>query len=344
MSQRPLKYKHTELRLRKPITKPQFLSKTVLVEDPWDYVDLWLKRRNHDEARFYWEQAKAFFEAAELLPTASAPLPAYYCLLNGAKALLSVKGHPHDEYHGVTGDTLKRKRSLRGEKVTFLTKGVLPTLASHLGESTTKIEYTLWSLLYNLPWIHRAFVLTYTSEPELFIPIQNPRFVTESGGSKCWFCADVDKKWASGHTTKKLPDDYERDDGFENCYVVRKTSTFKWQYGKRHEDANLDRLRDYHREVRGQVFYIYGPTRAWYLKRNDEVDGVIDRSSLTLTFGAMHRLSEMSRYDPLLLVEHLDRHHNWLLTEFVKIASRQIIDELASEITGREFMIPGVTK
>jgi len=343
MSQKSLKYKHREVRLRKPHTDPEFLSKTVLVENPWDYVDLWLKREDHSDARFYWEQAKGFFEAAEVLPTASAPLPAYYCLLNGVKALLSVKGHSYQARHGVSGDTVKEKRSLRGETVTFQAQGVLPTLSSHLGESTSKEEHNLYTLLYNLPWIHRAFVLTYTSAPELFIPIKNPRFVTESGSSNAWFCADVEDKWASGHTTKKLPQDYERDDDVGDRYVVRKRSTFTWEYGAANEDDNVARLQDYHQEIRTQVFYIDGPSRAWYLKRNDQVDGVIERSSMTLTFAAMHRLSEMSRYDPLLLARHLDRHHNWLLTEFVNVALRQLIDELAAEITGRDFMLPGIT-
>jgi len=81
--------------------------------------------------------------------------------------------------------------------------------------------------------------------------------------------------------------------------------------------------------------------RLWYLKRNAEVPDVINRSSMTLSFAAMHRLSDMSRYDPLLLHKHLDRSHNWLLSEFISLAPRQLIDEIAAEITGLDFMVPG---
>jgi hypothetical protein len=58
----------------------------------------------------------------------------------------------------------------------------------------------------------------------------------------------------------------------------------------------------------------------------------------------MHRLSELSRYDPLSLRVHLDRQHNWLLSEFISVAPRQFIDEIASEITGCDFMVPGIRK
>ena len=54
----------------------------------------------------------------------------------------------------------------------------------------------------------------------------------------------------------------------------------------------------------------------------------------------MHRLSELTRYEPEKLAKHFDCNQNWLLSEFIKLALPQFIDEISSEITGLEFKIP----
>lgn len=82
-------------------------------------------------------------------------------------------------------------------------------------------------------------------------------------------------------------------------------------------------------------------SRLWYIKR-EGIDGVIPRNPMSLTFAGMHRLSELSRYEPVVLSKHLGSQHNWLLSEFIKNAPYQFIDHIASEITGEEFMSPGI--
>jgi hypothetical protein len=57
-------------------------------------------------------------------------------------------------------------------------------------------------------------------------------------------------------------------------------------------------------------------------------------------YAAMHRLSELSRYDPLALAGHFNVNHNWLLTEFIRMAPGQFVYGMASEITGLEFIRP----
>ena len=63
-------------------------------------------------------------------------------------------------------------------------------------------------------------------------------------------------------------------------------------------------------------------------------------SQLVLIFAAMHRLSELSRYDPVAFSGHLNVNHNWLLSEFIRTAPNQFIYGMASEITGLEFIKP----
>ena len=135
-------------------------------------------------------------------------------------------------------------------------------------------------------------------------------------------------------------DGFEKDEGVEDLFTIRMTDRFKWVRAKSEEDANLKRLTNYHRKLRKNLYHIHGATRLWYLKRSDS-DGVIRLSSLTITIAAMHRLSEMARYAPMVLANHFKCRHNWLVSEFIATARTQFIDEISSEITGQEFMIPG---
>lgn len=73
--------KSRPLTLRKSIKEPRFDGISVLVNDPWEYVEMWLKRHKGDseDAIFYWQQAKQFYDASIQLPLTSSPLTLYYC-------------------------------------------------------------------------------------------------------------------------------------------------------------------------------------------------------------------------------------------------------------------------
>lgn len=341
MGYKPITHRGKPLSLHKALIAPEFNSKTVLVADTWDFVDLWLRRRHERDAQFYWQQSRSFFDASTHLPKTSSPLTTYYCFLNATKALLAVKQLPIPKHHGVGGNALGGRTSLANEQVRFATGGVLSQLCRYLGEPVGQ-SYSLKDLLYNLPWIHRAYDLTYESAPELFTPVSDPIFVKKVGSAEAWFCAEIrEKRYANQHTVNKLPAGYERDAGVTNAFVVRRRRRFRWVHGRQNLAANLRRLTNYHGAVRRHLFYIHGPSRLWYIKRGGQLEGLIDRSSLTIAFSAMHRLSELARYSPVSLSRHFDSHHNWLLSEFITTALHQFVDEISAEITGQEFMIPG---
>jgi len=107
------------------------------------------------------------------------------------------------------------------------------------------------------------------------------------------------------------------------------------------DEKDLEKLLRYHRWIRKRVCYIRGPMRLWYFKRGVASKHQVDHSSMVITFAAMHRLSDLARYDPNTLQRYLEGQGNWLLNEFISIALNQFIDEIAAEITGMEFMIPG---
>lgn len=100
---------------RKSIMTPDFTSERVLARDAFQFGTLWLKRRC-PTALPYWEQARSYYEASKHLPAQSSPLTSYYCFLNAAKALLTVKGVAFAERHGIAGNfDPQSQRSLGNE-------------------------------------------------------------------------------------------------------------------------------------------------------------------------------------------------------------------------------------
>lgn len=176
---KPIILEAKELTLMKSITQADYTNRTVLTNSVWEYIELWLKRcptSNSSHALFYWQQAKYFFDASELLPIQSRPLTSYYCCLNAAKALLSINGIPLENIsHGITQDryAMANSNSLSQTEVIFLGAGVLTELSRYLGESVDKQTYKIQDLLYNIPCIHRAFSITYSNFSELFIPMDS---------------------------------------------------------------------------------------------------------------------------------------------------------------------------
>jgi len=351
MSFKPIIYKSKPLTLHKAIVQPDFDSKSVFVTDTWEYVEMWLKNEKKTEALYYWKQAKNFYYASRQLPKTSSPLTAYYCFLNATKALLTSKNITltSNETHGVTGETEYEKNVfLTKETVKFLSKqkGILYKLCEYLGESCND-QYNLSDLLYNLPYIHRAYNLTYKSSDELFIPISEPVFVKKDDSSESWFCATIeDNKYINDNLLKILPKKFEKDNGVKERYCVRMKDRFKWDINGS-DQKNLEEIKKYHLKIRNYLYSIYAPTRLWYIKcsysnKKHTSKKIIERSSLTITFAIMHKLSEFVRYSPKVLYKHLEnKRHNWLLSEFIYTSLYQFIDEISSEITGKDFMLPG---
>ena len=340
MPEKPIKLRGKNVHIHKAIVAPDFTKPTVLVQNQWEYVAMWLRRNSADRSLFFWDQAGHFCQATRGLPNTSSPLTSYYSALNATKALFISKNIPHADFHGLRSAHTSSRCHLQNECVGFLANGVFPALSSYLGEPTHEETFTLKDILYNLPFVHRAYTLTFTSQPHLFIPIDNPIFARKQGSSEAWFrCSIRGGRYQSQRTVSIIPG-FERHHGIQNGYVVRATKTFEWKRGDS-EQNNIRRLTGYHRGIRKRAFYIRGQHRLWYLKRDDKPAGVIKRSCLSLTFAALHCLSELARYTPDRLGKHFEARHNWLLSEFLDRALDQFIDQISSEITGNDFMLPG---
>ena len=199
---------------RKAIRTPDFSSDRVLAHDAFQFTERWLNREC-PEALPYWEQARSYYLASRSLPARSSPLTSYYCFLNAAKTLLTVKHIPFADHHGVSGtfDPLS-KRVLSNEVIAFKGGGILPALSRYLEEEETEEKHSLTALLSNLPFIHRAYRYTFRSHPELFIPLRG--LVYRISDDYVWITAKIEGRFADGRSLATLPQQFEVDKGYTN--------------------------------------------------------------------------------------------------------------------------------
>jgi hypothetical protein len=326
------------VRLHGSLITPDFRTQRVLCSDPWDFVSLWLKRQHQKDALFYWEQAKHFFEASLSLPDLSSPLTSYYCFLNATKALLASKNERFVESHGVGGRSQAGHKSLSNEIVDFQGSGILPALCKYLAEpDNAGKNFTLQEIFWQMPFIHRSFSLSYQGKTELFIPLVNNTFMRKDGSKEAWFQAEVDRRYINAHTKSAIQPGFEL---FEenDRYFIRRKRRFSWS--GRDIENSITQFKTYHKQIRRRVIPIYSSENRWYLKKSVSGHDKLANSQLVLIFAAMHRLSELSRYDPIALAGHFNVNHNWLLSEFIRMAPGQFVYGMASEITGLEFIRP----
>lgn len=350
---KPIIVKSKKITLMKPITNADYDSKTILTKSAWKYVELWLKRnpcQSRKKALFYWKQAEHFFDASEKLPVDSRPLTSYYCCLNAAKALLSIKNISLDNIaHGVSPKKNSlSKISFDKAEVEFKGGGVLCEISRYLGESVDKQTYKIKDLIYNIPIVHRAYCITYSSQPELFVPINNIYFARNEATSYAWIEFCVDQRYDNGKALKHLPQKYEyckyEVDGREVKIIRPRSIRFKWDIHS-NISMRLKELSKYHTKIRKDIHYIYGDKMLWYIKKNISTNSqIINRGSLTLIFAVMHWLSELVRYNPERYNKLMESKQNWLVHEFVENALIQYIDEISCEITHKNIMTIGYKK
>ena len=346
MSDRPVRF-------ARAVKDPVFKGKRAIASTPWEYVSLWLRQNNEGDASIYWRQAKNFFDAARDLPAESAALPLYYSFLNATKALLEAKNIPYAPYHGVSGFDMRAgphsRIRLENEGIKIKQGGVLPSLISYFGEVETRKSYNLAEILSNLPFIHRAYAMSY-GKREIYLSIERPRYV-RAEGAQARFEADIPIEHSAGQVIRTFPasfrvrdlDEEEWDESHcESGIAVESVDTFAWSGSRRATDADIAALCDFHRRIRLDIIYISGAKPVWYLKRNLSAYENIRRNTLTMMFMAMHRVSEIARYKPVEFNKLLSSSRNWLIFEFIRVAQNQFIDEIAAEITGLEVSPAGV--
>jgi hypothetical protein len=260
---------------------------------------------------FYWDQAHQFYKASLILTELSSPLTSYYCFLNATKALLTAKNEPFNENHGVGGRAAPGNKSLSNEIVDFKGGGILPALCKYLSEPDNAGDnFTLKDLLWQMPFIHRAFCLTFKGTTELFLPLKTTSFMRKEGSKEAWFQAEIDRRYLNAHTQNCIKPGFELFEE-DKKFFIRRKRRFKWS--GRDIENSISQFKTYHKQIRRRIIPIYSSENRWYLKKSVAGHNKLANSQLVLIFAAMHRLSELSRYDPVGLSGHFNVNHNWLL-------------------------------
>lgn len=328
-------HKQRVLTPHKTIVDPDFDSKPIQVRNHWEFVDMWLhKHKAPKAAKLHWSQAQNFFQASQTLDYLSSPLTLYYCILNITKTLLITKGIHFKENHGVSGEFNKGgDTNLKNEVIRFHSKGILPQLSNYLKCPLTFQKHSLYEVLYNLPYIHRSFCISNNNISELFIPIKKPQYVCHTQFHNGWICAELKDNYANQHTLNKLKNvGYEKVQSVNDKCIIKYKRNFKWYFKGNKRTNNISRLQNYQIRLRQHLHYIMDENTSWYIKRCC-VPGVIDIPVPVLTFAAMHKFSELSRYNPERLDRHLELSQKWVISEFLTAATIQFIDQIAAEIT-----------
>ena len=332
--------------LMKTVKNPKYGNRTILTDSCWEYVSLFLKRRattGASDALFYWEQAHSFYLASQALPDSARPLTSYYCILNATKALLRHKGITDKKLdrHGISSVRHESKATnLKDAFTSIKGEGVLPRLSEYYGFNFLTGHYSIADLLYNIPCVHRAYCITF-SKPEIFVPIEKPTFVKKSNSKEAWIKFEVCGRYANTKALKSLPAIFNKDLGVTDRYTIRAKRRFYWDI---HDtlDERKKELNKYHEKIRKYLYYIYGDSRLWYIKKDIPGNKTLDMApSSVVIFRVFHWLSELVRYNPKFFNKYMKSKQNWLLHEFINNALDQFVDEVSSEITGEDIMCTG---
>ena len=317
----------------------------------WEYVGLWLRRQKGDRAKkalFFWDQAHHFFKASEVLPIESKPLTSYYCCLNAAKALLAIRGSSSISLDGIVHGIQREKTlnwsSIKDAKVIFKENGVLCELSKYFEEDYTKKTYSIYDLLYNIPVVHRAFSITFNCV-ELFVPISSPEIWNDPSLGMGWGEFLLEERYSNKKLIKSIPASYMVIGNESGKYRMKCQHSFDWKTRGMTKAKKLSNLSDYHKKLRRDIFYIFGDTKLWYIKKTlPSNSSVLDRHSITLIYAVMHWLSELVRYFPERFSKLMHTKQNWVIREFIENALTQYIDEIACEITRTDIMVTGMRK
>src|SRR5215831_15571040 len=296
-----LKLKQRDIGPHKAIVAPLLGSQTVLTNSPWTFVALLLRQNSKHEALFYWEQAQEFHKASVGLPPRSVPLLLYYCFMNATKALLVAQNVSFNKMHGISAHPKAvpgATQTFASEGIKIQRKGVLPSLSKYYGEAETSKTHRLQELFFNMVFIHRTYCLTYSSQKEMFLPLANCGFVYDTRTKEVFFKADIQKDFPFNHAIKKLPATFVRAPAIGDR-AIRTVATLTWRKPGRPTAANIQNLINFNRALRqGELHYINGAETLWYLKTAPVGPSKLKRQLPTLVLAAMHRLSEICRYQP----------------------------------------------
>src|SRR5580704_15254030 len=175
----------------------------------------------------------------------------------------------------------------------------------------------------------------------MFLPLANCGYVCDKGKKTVFFKADVERNIPLTRALKRLPTTFAAAPAVGDR-AIRSVAELAWRKPGKPSAADIQELIDFNRQLRKELHFMNGAQALWYLKTAPAGPNRLKRKLPTLILAAMHRLSEICRYQPLQLESLLTGQKNWLLSEFIQMSADQFIDEIASEMTGYQFLVPNI--
>lgn len=313
----------------------------VIVSDIWAFwtfiIKQWSKHKYKDTKIFLLsllDQAKYFYQAAQVAPLNSQPLLYYYSFLNLAKIIISISGQVGEKpskrqfCHGISTDPSGVKFS----KYQVTIKSLLPTgdtssnpennkisvgyqLMKYFGDSLLNppIKINIQEALANCVGIHRAYCLAQ-EKPEKFTRIVN-----------CELMCDKKKLIARLYTNvsnKELEKIYHlqpsnKQDTHKGKYFWQEDVTMRNYVPTKTDYYNLSQLL----LQKGIKTYANGEDYIMYISSNDR----FKFSSASLIYCLMFFFGSLTRYHPHIFELYLSEEYKWLIAEFLKTQPTQFL-------------------
>jgi YaaC-like Protein len=162
--------------------------------------------------------------------------------------------------------------------------------------------------------------------------VTNCGYVYDTRTKEVFLKAEIERNIPLNPALKKLPATFKAAPAI-GPRAIRSAATLNWRKPGKPTASNIQELIRFNRSLRQELHYINGVQTLWYLKTPTVGPSRLRRQL---------RLSEICRYQPLQLESLLAGQKNWLLSEFIQMSATQYIDEIASEMTGHQFLVPNV--
>lgn len=304
-----------------------------------------------DAARFrsFIKQAKDFYTATNAVSSAAKPLPAYYFVLNLAKAYLTLRVPAQMRTDKIPHGVIVVKGGdyeFENAKSEAKPNGVFPLLAGHTGTGATVPNPNPIEPTHLLPYLLEA-TAEYTAmsgqRPRLIeiedihiVPnLSSPPFLNvhiNAGLVEKVVGAPSDLAESAALFGAHFEYHIDHPGGFE-VYTSRK----KWT---KEEVDNGTVQRDWVSIFDQALIGVdrtqgNGRTFITLDKRTDLI------SYEAITFLMAHHLSEMARYRPYALDKLLTSQYAWVLTSWLPRACENYLLTMATRITGEEHRISG---
>lgn len=316
----------------------------IRVSDIWGFWDYLVKMQTLKKGRIsgnflqtLLEQAKYFYEAAEIAPLRSQPLLYYYSFLNLAKIELNINypyGNTTEYYHGI--DTkINKSTTLDTAEVTFKQYSgtwsnkisVAKEFFLDMGDTVsipgkTKIK----DLLASCIGIHRTYSETY-NQKETFYRLDNVTYIEKSGMDICYESEILgldDNIMSSLIASKGYNITKKKIDGISHYFYKENHTMLNYNIAKTNWFSLAFRIMQ-----KGIWSYTDGNEYRLYVSKD-----AIQWSSPSIIYSIMFFFGSITRYHPYFFESILKAKEQWLISEFMRTQPMQFLYYVTSKVVG----------